>query len=291
MVVKVYTINAFAKANEGGNPAGVVLDADNLTENQMKKIAKKVGFSETAFVMKSNNADFKVRFFTPKDEVDLCGHATIATFSVLNKIGIIKSGRYTQETKAGILLVEVNDEGLVMMNQKKPEFYQVIDYKEIADTLNISIYDLNMIFPCQIVSTGIKDIFIPIRNIEVLNSINPDFEKIKKLSEKYNAVGYHLFTINGFSDANAYCRNFAPLYDIDEEAATGTSSGALASYLFKYKIIESNNCDNISFKQGYTMDRPSQIKVSLSIKNKSIDEVKVGGKAKNMKKMEISINN
>ena len=82
-MIKVYTLNAFTDDVSGGNPAGVVLDADNLTEKQMQGIAKKVGFSETAFVMSSDSADFRVRFFTPSDEVDLCGHATIATFKLL----------------------------------------------------------------------------------------------------------------------------------------------------------------------------------------------------------------
>ena len=73
MNVKVYQLNSFAKTNEGGNPAGVVLDADSLSETQMGKIAAILGFSETAFAMQSGIADFKVRFFTPKEEVDLCG--------------------------------------------------------------------------------------------------------------------------------------------------------------------------------------------------------------------------
>lgn len=85
MEIKVYKINAFAKTAIGGNPAGVVVNADELSENDMKKIAGIVGLSETAFVMKSDVADFRVRFFTPTEEVDLCGHATIGTFSILLK--------------------------------------------------------------------------------------------------------------------------------------------------------------------------------------------------------------
>lgn len=75
-------INAFAKTNEGGNPAGIVLNAGVLSENDMKKIAGILGLSETAFVTKSDVADYRVRFFTPSEEVDLCGHATIGTFSI-----------------------------------------------------------------------------------------------------------------------------------------------------------------------------------------------------------------
>lgn len=115
--IKVFTLNSFAKTLEGGNPAGVVLDADNLTEKQMMYISKEVGFSETAFVSKSNKADFKVRFFTPTDEVDLCGHATIATYFLMWNKQLIKSGNYTQETKAGILGIEAGKDGTVFMDQ------------------------------------------------------------------------------------------------------------------------------------------------------------------------------
>ena len=80
---KIYRISALKYNNMGGNPAGVVLDADLLSESDMPTIAKEVGYSETAFIMKSLNADFKVRFFTPVAEVDLCGHATIASFNLL----------------------------------------------------------------------------------------------------------------------------------------------------------------------------------------------------------------
>lgn len=101
MDIKVYTLNAFAKTENGGNPAGVVLSADTLSPADMQKISAKAGFSETAFVKKSEIADFKVDFFTPNNQVDLCGHATIATFYMLANKDLIKAGTYTQETKAG----------------------------------------------------------------------------------------------------------------------------------------------------------------------------------------------
>ena len=103
MDLTVYKLSSFPKEGHGGNEAGVVLDADSLKDKEMLKIAKEVGFSETAFVSNSNVADFKVRFFTPVNEVSLCGHATIATFNLLRDKEIISPGIYTQETKAGIL--------------------------------------------------------------------------------------------------------------------------------------------------------------------------------------------
>ena len=86
-MIDVYVVSAFCKDNKGGNKAGVVLDSHDLTPIKMMAIAKDLGYSETAFLMESNLADFKIRYFTPTEEVPLCGHATIAAFSILNSSG------------------------------------------------------------------------------------------------------------------------------------------------------------------------------------------------------------
>lgn len=289
MKIKAYTLNSFAKSIEGGNPAAVVLNADALSENDMKKIAGIIGFSETAFIMKSNKADFKVRFFTPTEEVDLCGHATVGVFSLLLSLGKVKPGVYTQETRAGILKVEANKDMSIIMNQTTPSFYEIISKSEIADSLNITTAGIQEDLPVQVVSTGLRDIIVPIKNIEILKSIRPDFDKVSAVSRKYNSTGYHLFTFETVNGADAHCRNFAPLYGISEESATGTSSGALASYLFNHDKITPKTAENIVFEQGYTMKKPSEIIVSLKIHDKNIIEVKVGGKALNLSEIEIKI--
>ena len=289
MEVKVYMLNAFAKTDNGGNPAGVVLDADSLSAYDMQKVAEKVGFSETAFVKKSNNADFKVVFFTPNEEVDLCGHATIATFYLLANKGIIQAGEYTQETKAGVLKVECRKNNIIYMNQCNPKFYEILNKKEIADTLNINENEIIDDLPVQIVSTGLRDILVPIKSLKTLYKIQPDFDKVSHVSKKQNAVGYHLFTLETEHDSTAHCRNFAPLYDIDEEAATGTSNGALSCYLYKYGIILQNNIENLAFEQGYSMKKPSEILAGLMVHNEEIDEVKVGGIALNVREKEIKL--
>lgn len=281
MKVEAYKINAFAKTVHGGNLAGVVINADFLSVDEMKKIACILGLSETAYIMKSDCADFKVRFFTPNEEVDLCGHATVGAFSTLLNQGIIKPGKYTQETKAGILKVEVEPDSTVMMHQTPPKFYDVIDKEEIAASLNITVDKVNDKLPLQIVSTGLRDIIIPIDSIDVLNSIIPDFDKVSKISEKYDVIGYHMFTLDSIYGSNAYCRNLAPLYGIPEESATGTSNGALACYLFKHGIVNQEDSKNLVFEQGYSMELPSEIFVSLGIFDNEIQEVRVGGKALN----------
>ena len=140
MKVTVYLLSSFGVDHSGGNPAGVVLKADNLTDDQKKTIAKEVGFSETAFVQKSNKADFKVTFFTPVEEVALCGHATIATYALLFKKNLIKAGEYTQELNAGVLKVNISDDGIIVMDQTSPSLLNgAIEPEAVAKVLKIPV--------------------------------------------------------------------------------------------------------------------------------------------------------
>jgi len=289
MKINVFTINAFAKTENGGNPAGVVLNSDDLSDEQMLLVAKKIGFPETAFIQKSDKADFKVRFFTPSAEVDLCGHATIATFYLLADKQIISVGKYTQETKAGVLSIEILENKTVFMNQNLPKYFEIIDQSIIAESLNVSSNSFINDLPIQIVSTGLKDIFVPIKSLHKLRQIKPDFKKVKQVSKKFNVIGYHLFSLKTKFGSTAHCRNFAPLYGIDEEAATGTSSGALSCYLFKYGKINKEQINDLVFEQGYSMHRPSEIKTKLELSSSNVCRVSVGGVASKIEKIEIKI--
>ncbi|MFC2164808.1 PhzF family phenazine biosynthesis protein [Acidobacteriota bacterium] len=289
MKIKVYTLNSFTKTRNGGNPAGVVLDAGYLKEDHMKKAANKVGFSETAFVQKSDKKHFKVRFFTPCEEVDLCGHATIAAFFLLKDKGFIKSGKYKLETKAGILDIDVGDNRTVFMTQVLSEFFETIARNEITGCLNISEDQFILDLPIQIVSTGLRDILVPVKNLKVLLSLEPDYKKISEVSKKYEAVGFHVFSLETKFRSTAHCRNFAPLYGIPEESATGTSSGALSCYLFKYGQVRKDQASHLVFEQGYSMNKPSEILAHLRIEDDEILEVQVGGTAIIKKEMEILI--
>ncbi|MBM7615891.1 PhzF family phenazine biosynthesis protein [Alkaliphilus hydrothermalis] len=272
---EIYRLRAFAKTEEGGNPAGVVLEADALSEEEMRLIAAEVGYSETAFVMKSNQADFRVRFFTPVEEVDLCGHATIATFNLLRELGIVQKGEYTQETKAGVLKLRISEED-VFMEQNRPHYGEIISVEEIKDCFSCDTDYIDTNFPIQVVSTGLPDIILAVKDIKTLHQLQPDHQAISDISEKYGVVGIHAFTLETLHSSTSHCRNFAPLYGIDEESATGTASGALACYLMKY--VEGIS-QKMVFEQGYSMNQPSEIKVELTGSQDEINSVFVGGKA------------
>lgn len=280
-MIKVYVASAFCKDETGGNKAGVVLYENGLTNDEKKKIAKIVGYAETAFVTETPEADFKIEYFTPAEEVPLCGHATIATFGVLKYLNKLDKDSYTIETKSGILNINLK-ENQIFMEQNIPVFYEELSYKEIKNSFDIDCINKNI--PIQIVSTGLKDILIPIKNEEVLWQLKPNFEYITEISKKYNVVGMHLYT---FSNDKVMCRNFAPLYDVNEESATGTSNCALAGLLFKKLNIKK---DIYSFEQGYSLKAPSQIIVKvISYDKENIDKIFVGGNSKFLKIMDINL--
>lgn len=277
--MQVYTLNAFSKAHQGGNPAGVVLVADNLTDHDMQRIAAEVGVSETAFVSKSKVANFRVRFFTTEQEVNLCGHATIATFYLMQYLNIIKKGIYTQETNAGILRVEVGNHS-IFMEQAAPAFLQTIERAAIAQSLNIPESAISEDLPVQLVSTGLKDIFVPIKSMKTLNAIKPSYDKVAEVSKMHGAIGYHIFTLDTDNGATARCRNFAPSCGIKEDIATGSASGALGCYLCEHKVVSAPQ--KMVFEQGFKIGMPSEIQVEVSQKPSNELQVMVGGRANNI---------
>jgi len=286
MNITVYQVDAFTYQNSGGNPAGVVLNADNLTPQDMQNIAAQVRFSETAFVSKGQNCDFNVRFFTPNNEVDFCGHATLATFSLMFQQNLIEKKLYHQQTKAGKLAVNVSSNGYVEMNQAVPKFIGEISTVEVAATLNINEAILSVDkLPIEIVSTGLADIIIPVRH-GYLDLIKPNLAKVSALSEKYQAIGMHLFELNKDpTEFTASCRNFAPLVGIPEESATGSACGALASYLTKHQVLASSQ---YHFEQGRAMHCTSSILCKIQGEALHINAVQVGGFATLIKTINIA---
>lgn len=284
----IYQVDAFTDKPFGGNPAGVVPDSRGLSEDKMQKIANEMNLSETAFVKKIANGYYEVRFFTPRCEVDLCGHATIAAFYALAKRGYIRPEgnnkvEVIQKTKAGILPVELyfeNDEVVdVLMHQGSPEaFGEIHNLDEISKILGIHKEKIglnNHELKPEIISTGLKDIIVPIKDEETLKSLNVNFERMDDFCVNVDTVGMHVFCLDKTDEGITYCRNFAPSVGINEEAATGTANGALIYYLKKNNMLKS---DTIIANQGIYMNRPSKILCKIQ-SNENNNIVKVGGKS------------
>ena len=288
MKVKVKKVNAFTDSVDQGNPAGVLLNSPVLSDEQMKLISKELAVSETAFVFPSNIADFKTRFFSPEVEVDICGHATIATFFTMAEEGMfLQNSVVSQETKAGILPAKIFlKNGVVdrvMMIQAKPIIKDVkLNLSEITDALGISIEEIDGSPPHQIVSTGLFTLPICIESFDVLKTIERKFDKIKKLCERLGVGSFHLFTFDTLEANSIYhARNFAPMYGINEDPVTGTANGAVCSYLLKNNIIKNKK---LVCEQGDIIDRSGRVLVEIDG-----DIVMVGGRAKLVEEREVEV--
>lgn len=277
---QLYRLSAFPKTPLGGNEAGVYLFADSLEDREMQIIAASVGYSETAFVSDSLVADFKLRFFTPTTEVDLCGHATVAAFNLLRDLNIIQPGMFRQETKVGILKVEVLEDK-VFMEQSRPIFGPILEIEKMVKCFdNLNFHET---LKPQILSTGLKELFLPVRDKSTLDSLIPRKNEIIKLSKEYGIIGIHAFSLDKENDACG--RNFAPILGIGEESATGTSNGALACYLYTYHKKKKQYL----LGQGYQMKQPSEIISNIYFTDDIIHSVWVGGRAHHIKEKIVTI--
>lgn len=273
--IKVYLVNSFTRHNSGGNPAGVVLYPPTLSLEQKITIARQIGFSETAFVYAGKDTDFDVEFFTAEGEVDFCGHATLAVFFTLNSLDLLISGSYKQKTKAGILDVTITSSTIVM-EQTLPIVRQGPDVNDIATAFGVNPNIITATgLPVMIVSTGLPDIIVPVQTGQ-LDALHPNHQALAKISNEFNAIGFHVFELSRDPSITAHCRNFAPLYGINEESATGSASGALGCYLVKHIFP---NETHFQFEQGRAMACSSLIQVIIDTQKQEISRVRVGGQA------------
>ena len=252
--MKYYIVDAFTDHPFGGNPAGVVLLDGNSFPNEalMLQIAAELRYSETAFVRRDSEKEFAIRYFTPKAEVDLCGHATIASFALLHrKLGV--TGRCFCHTKAGDISVEAGPR--VLMQMTPSEVLKTIeDTEEVYHA--IGICDYTPALPMMIVSTGLPDFMIQVGDVETLNRLPLDMNAISAVTEKHNAVSFHVFAF-GNDGHTAHVRDFGPLYGVPEESATGTANASLTHYLQQNGCIPPTG--DFSFLQGEAMGRPSVV--------------------------------
>ena len=283
MSIQVYTASAFTHNSTGGNKAGVVLPPYHLTKAEKTRIAAQLAYSETAFVSESGQADYKLEYFTQTGEVPLCGHATIGTFATLMHLGMLEKPNNTLETKAGILTIEITGDNLIFMEQNIPVFYEELNTTDILTCFHTKLPSVTENLPIQIVSTGLKDILLPITDTTALANMEPHFPAISKLSREKNSVGIHAFSLVEDRELTAVCRNFAPLYGINEESATGTSNCALACYLYRYGLKQTQYI----FEQGRQLKSISRIYAKIQAENEKITGVYVGGQGALLGKLTI----
>ncbi len=286
---KFYQVDSFTKRPFTGNPAGVISNADGLTDEQMQKIAQEVNCSETAFIFHGQKPGYEmeVRFFTPTTEVPLCGHATIASQYVYALENNLPSSTLKQKTKAGILPIEIiksNDDYEIVMTQTPPEFGNVLSTHDVGDlcsALGISESDLDKNSPVQMVSTGHPKMLLPVKNRQVLNSISPNVDQLVSLSRKHGYHGLFVFTFDS-DDMNIFthARMFAPELGIIEDPVTGMANGPLGAYIVKHRLAQFSGDEFIfNSQQGEAIGRPGIVKVMVTGRDAKPEIVKISGRA------------
>ncbi|MFO7834977.1 MAG: PhzF family phenazine biosynthesis protein [Halohasta sp.] len=277
-------VDAFTTDPLSGNAAGVIPDADGLSAEQCQAIARELAVSETAFVSSSTEADRRVRFFTPTQAVDLCGHATIAAHARLHEEGQLGAGSHSLDTAVGVLDIEIEADGTVWMTQDSPTVVeQAVDYDRLATALGCEVstlQDVGADIPVARASTGLPVLVVPINFLESLGSLQPDAGAIEALSAEHDAAGIYAFTFDTLSaDAVAHGRFFAPAVGVDEDPVTGTASGACAAYFHTAGSAAFDDLDDeLRFEQGDFLDRAGRVRVRVDSDDGST-RVRVGGQA------------
>jgi len=283
-----------------------VPDARGLDEDLMQKIAREMNVSETAFVLPGGDRpEVEVRFFTPTTEVDLCGHATIATFFALALRDRLPSAPHRtpggqlvcrQRTRAGelpvqVLLDEAGRPAQVMMAQLPPATRGEPGREALAELAAALGVEVDLLrgqegTTPEIVSTGLWDLIVPLPDRKTLWSLEPDLARLARLCRQLQVVSVHCFTFDALDTGDGgeiavHCRDFAPAVGINEEAATGTASGALGGYLALRGLIPFyDGVARLRCEQGHILGRPSLIHVRLEASPPGPPRVWVGGTAR-----------
>jgi PhzF family phenazine biosynthesis protein len=264
-MLDLYKVKSFSENFEGGNLAGVILDAQSISENSMQSVAKLVGASESAFVLPSSNADLCIRWFTPNTEVGMCVHATIAALGVLREHHKLSSDTVRIETKNAELLAEFRKDGIFI---KIPGYYKLPVIPDVSEILPLLPLD-----PTQLMRRpGIVEIFsdrellIEVSSLNELRKLEPKQESYSQICNILGVTGITIFTRETIDLKNQiHTREFAPLYGYLEDPLCGMAAGAISTYLMNEKKLR--------IEQGHFCDTSGVIKVEAGVDG----EIWVGG--------------
>jgi len=293
---KLKIVDAFTKKPFSGNPAGVVLDASGMTDDEMQSVARELNLSETAFILPptTSQANLKIRWFSILNEVPLCGHATIASFHALSEesmAGMSVNGQhyFRLETMNGILDVRVEKnfyETAIEFALPKPTFRI---HRKIGGTLLKSAGFTSRDVVKNLPAVSDSYLYVPIRTLKAIEKAEPDYRTLAKEMSKLKVQGLCCFTLETKEKSSAvHSRFFAPNYGINEDPVTGSANGPLGFYLQKYvvsggKSICSRQLSDgrIEFvgEQGDSIGRAGRVKIRLRLNQKSVEEISIAGEA------------
>ena len=279
-----YIVDVFAENKYAGNQLAVFTNAANLDTQRMQSIAREINYSETTFITSSeeNNGGYKVRIFTPNQEIPFAGHPTLGTAYILQQTIIQQPvGKVVLNLGVGQIPVTINYNSgspeWLWMKQNMPIFGSKLSREAIAKVLRLDINNIDSRLPIQEVSTGLPFIIVPLKNISALKQIELDKDKYYQLIADTEAKCILAFCPETYyPENNLHVRVFCDYVGIPEDPATGSANGCLAGYLAEYSYF-GEKIINIRVEQGYEIDRPSLVLLRAE-KNDMCIDVNVGGK-------------
>lgn len=272
---------------------GIVLDTNGLSDEQMQKAAAAIGFNETVFVMPSNKADVRLRFFTSGQEMNLCGHATVASILMMKEQGFWREGEIRLETKAGILPISIMElGGRVMISMQQAKYQEekfVGSLKNLAESIGLSEDDIDSRFPVVFGNTGIWTLLLPIKKLSAFQNMRPDNSRFPNVLFQKPRSSIHPFCLETFHpEADMHGRHFSsPFSGTNEDPVTGTATGVMGAYYRKYILKPWNNKESIIVEQGQEIGKDGIIEVELPTKERNA--VKICGTAVFVKEFGIEI--
>lgn len=270
MKIRVLHFDVFASQPGKGNPAGIVLMPDDLDSIGMQAVAASTGFNDTAFVFPSTSADFAIRYFSPRREVDLCGHATVAAATALYSAGLVDMsgrGEFLLETKAGILPIRIQPtEGLpiVLMSQAPSRFQTFSGSRNLLmRALAAAEEDLHPTLPILYGSMGRWTLVVPVRSLSAIQRMKPETAKFPEILDEMPDASIHPFCLETIgTGVHMHARHFsAPSSGTIEDAVTGTASGVLGAYYQEFVARPKYLSEPMIVEQGYEVGREGRVLV------------------------------
>lgn len=246
-----YMVDAFTAVPFTGNPCAVVL-ADGLTGADMARIARETNAPETAFVLPSDMADVRVRYFMPRGEIPFAGHPTIATGHLLREIGRLGVGTASFAFNIGILPVQIGTDN-VTMTQPAAVPGVTADAPRTAQALGLDVSDLCVGLPCRVMRGGVSFLLVPVRRFAALERIRMDRAALKAVLSEVGVAAAYVFAPEGLDAASdAHARLIDP-DNPGEDPFTGSAAGCMASYLHACGLCPGGR---IRLEQGHLLERP-----------------------------------
>lgn len=296
--INVFHYDAFTNKLNMGNPAGIVLDADGLTEEEMQRIAEKVGFNETSFVLSSEVADIRMRYFTPGYEMDLCGHGTVGTIYALRERGLLEEkASLTIETKAGILPIQIgvneNGETFIKMRQTAPQFKDFAGSKEeLAHSIGLEVNDLDVSLPIVYGSTGNWTVIVPVKNLDVCERMKPNNEVFPSVLKEIPNASIHPICLETYDEkVHMHGRHFSSAYARTiEDPVTGTASGVMGAYYATHVEKDFDHEMELIVEQGQEIHKDGRVTVYVTkdVESEKL-QIDIAGTAVYVKEFEVLI--